>query len=303
MARHNEVTLYGQVIQPPRLLYNTNDPGVPGRKLVRTIGSLAVLRGIRDFGAVDKRIRLDIPIVLSQNEKIMKLMKQWEQGDIVQIRGTLATVNVMKTLKCPECGQVEQIPGTLCFINPIFMQTEYKTLSPEEGNREMRRCSEISNRITVIGKVCTEPEMFITDKGQKITNYQLDIARKYRIKEDDDTNRHDFPFVKSYGFVADNDKRAIRKDGMVFVDGMIQTREYIRKHICPSCEHEFDYRETATEIIPYSTEYLMGCKTMEEIEEEKKQEAIAAGREARANIFGEDSLSPENEYDNGGDEE
>ena len=150
MARHNEVTLFGQVIQAPRLLYNDSNPNNQSRKLVRTIGSLAVLRGIRDFGAVDKRIRLDIPIVLSQNEKIMKMMKQWEQGDIVQIRGTLATVNVMKTLTCPGCQQVESIQGMLCFINPIFMQTEDKKLTPEEGNKEMRRCSEISNRITVI---------------------------------------------------------------------------------------------------------------------------------------------------------
>lgn len=288
MARHNEVTLFGQVIQPPRLLYNDSNPNNRSRKLVRTIGSLAVLRGIRDFGAVDKRIRLDIPIVLSQNEKIMKMMKQWEQGDIVQIRGTLATVNVMKALTCPGCHQVESIQGMLCFINPIFMQTEDKGLTPEEGNKEMRRCSEISNRITVIGKACTEPELFITDKGQKITNYQLKIQRKYRIKEDDDTNRYDFPFVKSYGFVAENDKRAICEDGLVFIDGAIQTREYVRRHICPECGIEYDYRETTTEIIPYSTEYLTGCKTMEEIEEEKRLEALAAGEQARKDLFGDD---------------
>lgn len=292
MARHNEVTLYGQVMQQPRLLYNDTDINNPSRKLVRTMCTLAVMRGIRDFGAVDKRIRLDLPIVLSQNEKIMKMMKQWEPGDIVQIRGTLATVNVTKPLQCPECKHVEQVPRMLSFVNPIYMKTEYKKLSAEEGNSDMRHNAEISNRITVIGRACIEPEMFITDKGQKITNYQLDVPRKYRIKEDDESNRHDFPFVKSYGFVADNDKRAIRKDGLVFVDGAIQTREYTRKHVCPICGAEYEYRETATEIIPYSTEYLTGCKTMEEIEEEKRLEAIAEGQEARAAIFGDDAETP-----------
>ena len=292
MARHNEVTLYGQVMQQPRLLYNDTDINNPSRKLVRTMCTLAVMRGIRDFGAVDKRIRLDLPIVLSQNDKIMKMMKQWEPGDIVQIRGTLATVNVTKPLQCPECQNVEQVPRMLSFVNPIYMKTEYKKLSAEEGNSDMRHNAEISNRITVIGKACIEPEMFITDKGQKITNYQLDVPRKYRIKEDVESNRHDFPFVKSYGFVADNDKRAIRKDGLVFVDGAIQTREYVRKHVCPICGAEYEYRETATEIIPYSTEYLTGCKTMEEIEEEKRLEAIAEGQEARAAIFGDDAETP-----------
>lgn len=292
MARHNEVTLYGQVMQPPRLLYDDTNINNPSRKLVRAMCTIAVMRGIRDFGAVDKRIRLDLPIILSQNEKIMKLMKQWEPGDIVQIRGTLATVNVIKPLQCPECNHVEQTPRMLSYVNPIYMKTEYKKLSAEEGNSDMRHNAEISNRITVIGKACIEPEMFITDKGQKITNFQLDVPRKYRIKEDDESNRHDFPFVKSYGFVADNDKRAIRKDGLVFVDGAIQTREYSRKHVCPICETEYEYRETATEIIPYSTEYLTGCKTMDEIEEEKRLEAVVEGQEARAAIFGDAAELP-----------
>lgn len=292
MARHNEVTLYGQVMQPPRLLFNDTNINNSSRKLVRAMCTLAVMRGIRDFGAVDKRIRLDLPIILSQNEKIMKMMKHWEPGDIVQIRGTLATVNIIKPLQCPDCNSVEQVQRMLSFVNPIYMKTEFKKLSAEEGNSDMRHNAEISNRITVIGKACIEPEMFITDKGQKITNYQLDVPRKYRIKEDDESNRHDFPFVKSYGFVADNDKRAIRKDGLLFVDGAVQTREYVRKHVCPNCGAEYDYRETATEIIPYSTEYLTGCKTMEEIEEEKRLEAIVEGQEARATIFGDDADIP-----------
>ena len=78
---------------------------------------------------------------------------------------------------------------------------------------------------------------------------------------------------------------------MVFVDGAIQTREYVRKHECPECGMEYEYRETATEIVPYSTEYLTGCKTMEEIEEDKRQETLEQGRIARAEIFGDDSES------------
>lgn len=289
MARHNEVTLYGRVIQDPKLFYNSTDETNPSRTLLRVIGAISVVRGIRDFGAVDKRIRIDVPIVLSQNKKIMKLMKTWEVGDMILIRGTLATVNVTKSICCPNCQQMEPIKTTLAFINPIFMKTECKGLSPEEGNQDMRQNAEISNRITVIGKACTAPELFITDKGQKITNYQLDIMRKYRIKEDDEENKHDFPFVKSYGYVADNDYRAIQEGGMVFVDGAIQTREYTRAHTCPFCQTEYIYRDSATEIVPYSTEYLTGCKTMEEIEEEKKQEEIAAGQAARAQLFGDDA--------------
>ena len=284
MARHNEVTMYGQVLEAPRLRYNSSDPTATGRKLIQAMGYLAILRGIRDFGAVDKRVRTDIPIILSQNDKIMKLMATWEVGDIIELRGTLATVNIKKNLRCPHCGAVDQLESMLSFINPIFMKTEFKKLDAAGGNKEIRKNSEISNRITVIGTVCTAPELFVTDKGQKITNYQLDVPRKYRIKEDDETNRHDFPFVKSYGFVADNDYRAISEGSMVFVDGAIQTRDYIRKHTCSQCGEEYEYLQTATEIVPYSTEYLIGCKTMEEIEEEKRQKLWQLERQ-REKIF------------------
>lgn len=289
MARHNEVTMYGQVMEEPRLRYNTMDPNAPDRKLLQAMGYLAVLRGIRDFGAVDKRVRTDIPIILSQNEKIMKKMAKWKVGDIIELRGTLATVNIKKNLKCPNCCGIDQIDSTLAFINPIFMKTEFESLSAAEGSRVIRENSEISNRITVIGTACIDPEVFRTDKGQIIVNYQLDVPRKYRIKEDDEANRHDFPFVKSYGFVADNDRRAITKDAMVFVDGAIQTRDYTREHVCEHCGETYRFISTATEIVPYSTEYLVGCKTMEEIEEEKRQEALLAGALARQSIFGSDS--------------
>lgn len=288
MARHNEVTLYGTVMESPKLLYNTSDVHDPNRKLVRTIGILSVLRGIRDFGAVDKRIRIDLPIILSQNEKMMKAISAWKTGDVILMRGTLATVNYTLTLKCPHCGAPEAIPATMTFVNPIYMKKECESLAPEESNREMRRNAEISNRVTIIGKVCTPLTLFITDKGQRIANYQLDVMRKYRIKEDQETNKHDFPFVKSYGVVADNDVLAIQEGGMVFVDGAIQTREYLKNHQCPTCGETYQYKDTATEIVPYSTEYLTGCKTMEEIEEIKQQRAIEEGKLARAEIFGED---------------
>lgn len=306
MARHNEVTMYGQVMEAPRLRYNTTDQDAPGRKLLQAMGYIAVLRGIRDFGAIDKRVRTDIPIILSQNEKIMKKMAQWKVGDIIELRGTLATVNIKKNLKCPACGGIDQIDSMLSFINPIFMKTEFEGLSAADGSRVIRHNSEISNRITVIGTACIDPEVFYTDKGQIIVNYQLDVPRKYRIKEDDETNRHDFPFVKSYGFVADNDRRAISKGAMVFVDGAIQTRDYTREHICEHCGQAYQFINTATEIVPYSTEYLVGCKTMEEIEEEKRQEALMAGALARESIFGSSDSDDSNDDDyddDGGDDD
>lgn len=287
MARHNEVTLYGYVMEAPRLYYNSTDEQNPNRKLVRTMGSLLVIRGVRDFGANDRQIRSDLPIILTQNERAMQMMAKWTPGDIILLRGTICTTNCAMTIHCTNCGHAEQLLTTMAFVHPIYMKKIKAGLSQEEAQKELRENAEISNRVTMIGKVCRAPEVHVTERGLRIANYQLDIMRKYRIKEDEEKNRHDFPFVKSYGFVAENDELAIQEGGVVFVDGCIQTRDYLTKCQCVACGQEYMQKRTVAEIIPYSTEYLTGCKTMEEVEEIKKQRAINAGAAARANVFGE----------------
>lgn len=296
MARHNQVLMYGQVMEGMKVLYNSTDENNKDREIVRIICPISTMRGIREFGAVDKRIRLDYPIILTQNKKMIELMKTWETGDIVLISGTLATNNTKILVRCPNCGHTEQIDYMVSFINPIYAKTEAKKLDLNSGNMELRKNAEISNRITIIGKCCMDPITHPTPKGQIITNYQLDVARKYRIKEDDESNKHDFPFVKSYGAIATNDAKYIKKDAMVFVDGAIQTREYTRKYECPECGFESQYITSATEIIPYATEYLMNCKTPEEVAEEEAHQIEMEGAAARAAAgLGELNEQP-NEY-------
>ena len=89
MARHNEVTLYGQVAKPPVLLRKPQND--PDGKLIRVLLPLTVIRGIRDFGAKDQRLKLDEVVIMSDNERYLDAMKEWKQGDIITMRGTLIT--------------------------------------------------------------------------------------------------------------------------------------------------------------------------------------------------------------------
>lgn len=293
MARHNEVTLYGMVYTEPRLLFNKPE-GEPYRKLLRTMFPVLCIRGIREFGAKDKRIKADTPLVASGKKETMDLIKTLHKGDIVLIRGSYVTQDGKKAYECQNencCGKEDDpnvkryiVDTTSAFINPIYIKVMKTGLNDTEGMKEIRENAEISNRVTMIGKVCTPPEKHTTDKGQRIVNYQLEVQRKYRIKEDDDKNRVDFPFVKSYGEIADNDYIAIKKDGYVFVDGMIQTRQYTRRRKCPYCGEESTYMDFATEIVPYSTEYLTGCMSMDEVGQIKKEQADQEVEEIRKNI-------------------
>ena len=85
------------------------------------------------------------------------------------------------------------------------------------------------------------------------------------MKEDLDSNRHDFPAVKSYGEIAENDAIAIEEGGLVFIDGQLQVRDYTRTLTCEDCGAAIRQKDQVTEIVPYSTEYLTGCYAMEDV--------------------------------------
>ncbi len=292
MARHNEVSLYGQVSSAPKIY--TDKPGQPDAKRLQVICTVAVIRGIRNFGAKDHRIKIDNPIILSQNAKVMKQMAKWEKGDMVLIRGTLASHDYEKHCICKneECKDENggrshfSYKETLSYVNPVFTEVLTKGLDPTEGTKNMRERSEISNRVTMLGKASNDPEIYTTEQGQRITNYVLDVPRKYRIKEDDESNRHDFLIMKSYGKIADMDYRHIKKDGSVFIDGAIQVREYPKQLECPYCHSVHNIVRTVTEVIPYSTEYGVGCRTEEEVEEFTTQMSASEADSVKEDIFG-----------------
>lgn len=285
MARHNEVTLYGQVSGDPILL--REDPNNPNSKVIRVLSSFTVIRGIRDFGAKDQRMRLDELVVMSGNEKIVDFMRDWQRGDIVSIRGTLITRDYDKTCICPKCGHVQFFKGYSAYVYPIYVRLIAQGYTPEQGLADLRRNAEVSNRITVIGKACSKPQFHRHERsGTPISSYVIDIERKYRVKEDLDSNRHDFPVVKSYGEIAENDYLAIEEDGLVFVDGQLQVRNYTRTFTCEECGSEIQKLDNVTEIVPYSTEYLTGCHSMADVIAMREMAAEQAEYSSTQSMFG-----------------
>lgn len=282
MARHNEVTLYGQVSGDPKVLRASSVE--PDSRILRVLASLTVIRGIRDFGAKDQRMKLDQVIIMSGSEKIMPFMKGWAMGDIVSVRGTLITNDYNKSCTCGKCGHTQYYKGYSAYVYPIYTRLIAQGYDAEKGLEELRRNAEVSNRITVIGKACDKPSFHKHERsGTPISSYVIDIERKYRVREDLDSNRHDFPVVKSYGEIAENDALAIEKGGLVFVDGQLQVRNYDRTFICEACGEEIMKKDNVTEIVPYSTEYLTGCHSMADVldyrERLKEQEELQTTQE------------------------
>lgn len=272
MPRHNTVYLYGQAYRESSLGYNTADVDDPNRRLYRTSNNLRVVRGFRDFGAVDKRLRVDVPLIATSNPQLMSQMRLWKPGNMYMVKGNVITLNGNERFTCPLCGKDFLVPAIFTFVNPISIVPQETQLTWEEAVHKMIERKEWSNIVTLYGKCTGDVRKFVTDKGQLITNYTLDVPRKFFIREDKADIRHDFPIIKSYGTVARNDYFGVVDGGEVFVDGMLQTRQYKRKIECPECGQESEYDDNTTEVVAYSSEYGRGCHTMEEIQELQAQD-------------------------------
>lgn len=280
MAKHNQVILNGQVSIPPRVVCDDN--GTP----VRAMCGIDVMHGTRDFGNNIDDIKYDVPIVMTSDSEMIKKISSFKKGDMVEIKGTITTRDITKRTTCRFCGHKHEKQGTLVCVTPIFAEIRETGLNDEKGKRILRDRCEVSNLVTVIAPLCRDPQLYITPKGTHVTTYQLAIRRKFRIKKDTDI-RTDFPWVKSYGAIATNDARSLRKGSYVFIDGRIQVRQLKRVQVCENCGETYEWTDSATEIVPYAVEYLRDFYSKDEIAKREKEEGKLVAEE----IFSEEEIS------------
>lgn len=267
MAKHNNVFLYGQALNDPKILKDDKTG-----EYIRGMCPILVMRGIRDFGNNVDHIKFDTPVIITGNPTHVAEMAKWKKGDMVEIKGSITTKDIIKCITCPECKEINKRKGNAVFVNPIYMSLRETNVSDEKRIELLKKRCEISNQATLVGTLCREPAGYVTDKGLHITTYQLAVNRKFRIKEDPAEIRTDFPWVKSYGHNAEDDIAHLKKGAYILVDGYIQTREIKRTHVCEKCGNEFNWKDNALEIVPYTTEFLRNFFTEEEIEEKQKEE-------------------------------
>lgn len=268
--RENLVFLHGQVIVKPRI-YATDEG-----ELTKATFAVKVLR--RPFidakGQMDSKLYFDCPIILTLSQEIIKKAAELRMNDMVDIRGVLTTREVVKSTICA-CGHKNSNPGNTVYITPIYLCRREQEIPPEEGLRLLKERNEISNLIICIGTLCRDPDFFERDdQGKKRRNiqYQLAVNRKYHIREDSSNVRTDYPWVKCFGAQAAQDRDCLHTGSSIYINGALQTREIMRTTTCESCGAAYEWKDTATEIIPYSVEYLADCNLPEPTKREEGSE-------------------------------
>ena len=110
----------------------------------------------------------------------------------------------------------------------------------------------------ITGTLCREPAYY---KENNIRNCQFQIAanRKRRIIEDGPEKRTDFPWIKTFGEMAEEISGVLHQGSVISICGGVETRSFERKIICENCGEEFERKEYATEIVPYFIDYVDNC--------------------------------------------
>ena len=288
MARQNSVFLYARVAKKPQIRIDETGNS-------HSLGTchLRVIRGPRDVGDKRRYVKVESPIIMTNNENLIHEMETWEENDMVYVKGTIASKNIMKSSICPHCGSKNKKEGQLVFVLPIFAKKVKHCESKEECMEELMNKREISDIALIIASVCREPKMLKTDAGLIITQYQVALNRKYRVQNDPPEIKTDYPWVKSYGANAREDKKRLRIGSVAFYDGYLQARVVHRTTKCEICQEFYNWDDKAMEIVPYETEYMKNCKTDEEI----AQEAMEKLNKIKAQ-FSQDGTGEDDDFDN-----
>lgn len=283
MAKQNNAFLYAVIEQKPVIAIDkeTKEP-------TSAMVYVHVIRGVREVKDGKKYIKHDYPLVVSNDKKMIERMAKWKENDMVYIKGVITSKRIAKKSFCPYCtdeegnATVNVGKGLLLYITPVYVDVMKSFETKEEAIAELMHSREISNQAIVLGMLWNNPAYFKTKHGLIVTQYQLITERKYRIKTDDPDLRTDWPWVKSYGEQAIEDRMRLQKGSLVIIDGFIQARNVRRKTKCACCGEIYEWNDRTMEIVPFDTEYLKNYKTDQILEDEEGQKA----EDLRQALFG-----------------
>ena len=268
MARENFAILYGQVRTKPRL--GINNEGVE----VSAILYIKVMRRPTNGQGFDSKLYVDLPPIRTRNPEMISKIRELEQGDMIMVCGPFTTREIHKRSICKHCGNENLSEGNVAYITPMYIRKEEPKQDDAEGIALLKANTEISNRVTIIGNVCREPRFYEDANHKTYAQYQIAVNRRYRIHEDPDDVKTDYPWIKTFGRQATEDSKCLDIGSSVYITGAVQTRDIERKTMCSHCSGEYEWNESVMEIVPYYIGYLANCNVSNEDAETSEVESL-----------------------------
>lgn len=269
MAAHNQVRVLGYLLSDPAI-YKDETGDAKIYLAIRACNR--AVDGYPDSSFQDLLIFYDGASEDHNRDKLMTRLKSLVAYDLVDIKGVINVLSVNKPSICPSCGEKNvKVFGVSCFIYPITVikldglqaSADYDEKIPERILQE--HYLEVSNDVDVVGTVVSDPEI-VAGLKYPCCRYRLAVDRKYYIKTQDSIYV-DHPWVYSYGKQGKNDMKYLQPGAVVFVSGFLRNRNVLNNITCQNCDTEYQFEDIATEIIPYSVEYMRNYKWDDEIDE------------------------------------
>lgn len=260
MAKTNQISLYGMVAKQPSV--NSDHTSA--------LTTLLVMRADRDSGDPDSQIKKDFPIVATKDPVIIEKMAQWNENDIVTVKGVIVTKQVKNATFCTRCGKENIEEGTLIYVSPVFVDVISTGNTKEAALNQVYEHKEISNELRLVGDLCCDPQL-VKFKKFNMCQYSIAVPRTFRVKGCSEDENTDYPIVKSYGGNAKEDLARLKKGAVVLIDGYLQTRSMKKETEC-SCGAKYLWNAGYLEVVPYETEYLRGYVTNLDMNIEKNEQ-------------------------------
>lgn len=289
MAKENYVFLIGYVKKEPVFINDRE-----GNPIEAMMPLTTIRRGPFDE-AGNFAPRWDKPILRTKDPRLIKKMQTIQLHDIIETKASIVTAHAKRMITCEKCGHKEPKDVSLVYLSPISICVRQHTDSDTEGASVLLDIdvAEISNVAKIIGRVCNEEgvKFYKDEEGHAKSTYQVAVNRKFYIygsrmdrgSTDDETqeDRADYPWVSSYGKVAEEDNAQIQQGSLLFIDGYIHTQAYEQKTICsnPECNHEITYKCQSFQVTPYSNEYLEGCRLVDSVRNLNRENGMDLGDE------------------------
>ena len=189
------------------------------------------------------------------------LPKWMKKNDIIRVSGSIETKMVKKTGVCPKCGTVNsrqeantsaRSSGTRTYVLAAHAFKEKAFESNGEAINFLIEHNEMSS-LYLVGYLTKNPSIEHIG-GMTFCRYQLRVRRQaYRNR---DRFPWVFPWIYVYGERAAYDAENLKKDDLVLIKGVFQSRKYDETYTCANCRENFLVGDKTLEVVSLSTEYL-----------------------------------------------
>lgn len=105
------------------------------------------------------------------------------------------------------------------------------------------------NQTVLVGRLVKDPELYVTENGNKVTNITLAVPRSYKNSE----GEYDTDYINCvlWKGIAENTTEYCHKGDLLGVKGRIQTRTY---------ETDDEVKKYVTEVVAEKVTYLSSKK-------------------------------------------